>query len=371
MPKSLTRESRLVPHRSLPETEASHLKAGAKKKAKEEQAARDLIEYREQKMENAGPMRKCKANINALCHVLATHDMSMDNRSEIKKRIKEYKDQMAGLPTEIVDPKILRKHMTFISSSPELIKVFRCWWLALVPFLDDDQNLDKNGYETLQMALQFALNGNLNEESAVEYSAEQFVRDEAYYGDAFSQEVVYDMLYEIVSTWLVVFTPQSYTCFLWALLDSVFDVTTLPFKLRKKQFIMCVPSVPEGTLYQNWFNSKGKIQQTLEVSLNRLKQVEVQERGMELTMTDTLRTEDTNAINDQSEQYRTLDDSLQNIQDDVLYDVMWDVELSAEAFNGLNTSSTAVRILFCFLLSFLVYDVSSLSFDLLLSACIL
>ena len=111
------------------------------------------------------------------------------------------------------------------------------WWLAMLPFLDEEQNLSKNGYETLQLAFQFALQGNLNEEVALEYTEDQYEKDIVYYGTSFTEEVFYNMLYEIATTWLEVFTTNAYTIFLWALFESIFDTQQFPFQVRQKRFI--------------------------------------------------------------------------------------------------------------------------------------
>ena len=53
----------------------------------------------------------------------------------------------------------------------------------------------------LQTALQFALNDNHNEEVATMYCEEQF-RDKIHYNtERFNQKQVYDILYDVCTTW--------------------------------------------------------------------------------------------------------------------------------------------------------------------------
>ena len=100
-------------------------------------------------LEKAGPMRRYKAAINHLSKVLAVYDLSDSNRRDIKVKIAGFKEKLKNFHIEEIEPAAKKEHQAFVASSPDLIKVMRLWWLAMVPFLEPEGHLSKNGYETL------------------------------------------------------------------------------------------------------------------------------------------------------------------------------------------------------------------------------
>ena len=251
--------------------EAEEQEALEEKKRLEDE--REETERHHREMELAGGFRKYKTAINSLTKIMHTFELTDDNRKDLEDHIAEYTKLLVETEPLEIDINTIESHMAFLSSDPMLVQVMRLWWAGIMPYLGTDQCLDRGGYDVLQTALQFALNGNLNEEVATMYCEEQFARDKIHYNtERFNQKQVYDILYDVCTTWLEVFSAQSYTCFLWALLDSIFDTDNFPLKIRLKRCITHIPIIPEGTLFQYWFNSKNKIHRLVDLVVEKLAQ---------------------------------------------------------------------------------------------------
>ena len=120
--------------RAARELEAARMQLDAEEKARtraEEKAARE----RESMMLTAGPSQKIKMAMAALTKALWKYELTNEQRTNIKTKIKEYQRELKGLPKLKTTEEQMNINAEFIKQSPELVQVFRLFWVCILPHI--------------------------------------------------------------------------------------------------------------------------------------------------------------------------------------------------------------------------------------------
>ena len=259
--------------RRLARQQALDQVAAEEKKKKQQEE----LQERERLMQNSGPRRKIKVAIASMQKALFKYELTNLQREDLETKIKRYQKELKNVGhAASITRKTIEEHMLFLSSDENVAKMMRTFWCVMLPHTDRQGCVKKESYIKIQMLLQFALSGNLDDKLAEMAALENWGKDIQAYGKI-DQEAFFDIIYEIVTVWLELFDPLSYTTFIWGIIDSVFNTSRYPARFRVKRVVRCITREDtEGTLLQSWFYSRDHIDDILLKSITSLSESEIE-----------------------------------------------------------------------------------------------
>ena len=120
-----------------------------------------------------------------------------------------------------------------LADDKELTQIFEMFWYTLRPMIDPSTSvLSKEGYVKCNTMIQLALTGDAGDDAMFEIAEGDYASDTKYFG-VLNKECFFDILCEVVDTWMEMIDTSSKSAFAWGLLDSIIDMTNMPPRFRK------------------------------------------------------------------------------------------------------------------------------------------